>query len=242
MTQANGVVRSLSMIIHGESKAGKSTLAATAPAPRLILDAEGGTKFIPGNKVYWNPEQGPPPRADGTWDTCIVIVRNAAVVQLAYQWLASGQHDFISVILDSISEVQQKVVDSIAGVQQMTTQMWGELLRTVALLCRQFRDLCDHPTKPIGTVILVAMTRERNGKFRPWVQGALEVAMPYYFDVVGFLSVVTDEQGQIRRVLLIGPHPQYEAGERVQGKVGPYEWDPTVPALLDKIYGPPTTA
>jgi hypothetical protein len=232
------VRRSLSLIIHGDSKAGKSTLAATAPAPRLILDAEGGTRFLPQTQVRWDPRQGPPPRYDGTWETCVVVVQDFYSVDLAYQWLVKGDHDFVSVIIDSISEVQQRCVDAIAGTDQMTQPMWGELLRTVALKCRQFRDLCEHPTKPLTAVVLVAMTRERNGKYRPWVQGALEVAMPYYFDVCGFLDVRMDESGNPRRLLICGPSAMHEAGERVQGRIGPYEWDPTIPTMLDKIFGP----
>lgn len=230
--------RSLSIIIHGDPKVGKTRLASTAPAPRLIFDAEAGTRFLPVRQVLWDPKQGPPPAHDETWDTCIVKVHDFHTMQIGYQWLASGQHPFVSVIIDSVSEVQQRSVDAIAGAEQMTTPNWGELLRTVALLCRQFRDLCEHPTKPLQAVVLVAMTRERNGKWRPWVQGALEVAMPYYFDVCGFLQVVQDDAGQPRRVLICGPDPLHEAGERVQGRIGPYEWDPTITGLLDKIYGP----
>lgn len=233
------VGRSLSLIIHGGSKVGKSTLASTAPAPRLILDAEGGTKFLPQVQVRWDPRTGPPPVYDGTWETCVVIVHDFESVRMAYQWLASGQHTFASVILDSISEIQQRCIDAIAGIDQMKQTDWGELLRTVALLARQFRDLCDHPTKPLEAVVMVAMSRDHNGKWRPWVQGALGTALPYYFDVIGALYIGVGPDGITpQRQLLVEPHPLYEAGQRVQGRIGPVEVNPTIPMLLDKIYGP----
>lgn len=36
----------LSMLVHANSKIGKTTLAATAPLPLVVLDAEGGWKWI----------------------------------------------------------------------------------------------------------------------------------------------------------------------------------------------------
>ena len=79
-------LETLSFLIHGPSKSGKSTLGATAPAPVLILDAEGSTKFLPIAKVEWDPISQAPPIYDGTWTHCIVVVR-AFVAYIA-------RHDF----------------------------------------------------------------------------------------------------------------------------------------------------
>src|SRR5688572_5136732 len=68
--------RALSVLVHGHSKVGKTTFAATAPYPRLLLDVEAASRFLPVVKTVWDPSQGPPPAADGTWDTCIVYVRD----------------------------------------------------------------------------------------------------------------------------------------------------------------------
>ena len=43
------VQRSLTIMVYGESKVGKSTFAVTAPYPRLMLDVEGGHRFLPIN-------------------------------------------------------------------------------------------------------------------------------------------------------------------------------------------------
>jgi hypothetical protein len=40
------VHRSLTLMVYGESKVGKSTFAVTAPYPRLMLDVEGGHRFL----------------------------------------------------------------------------------------------------------------------------------------------------------------------------------------------------
>jgi len=91
------------MVIYGGSKVGKTTFAATAPYPRLMLDIEGGHRFLPGVR-YWDPRREAPPVADGTWGTCVVVVSDYDIVLKAYEWLRSGQHQFKSLIIDSISE------------------------------------------------------------------------------------------------------------------------------------------
>jgi hypothetical protein len=102
-------------MVYGESKVGKSTFAVTAPYPRLMLDVEGGHRFLPINVKYWDPLREEPPAADGTWDTCVVNVTDYDTVLKAYQWLQIGKHQFKSLIIDSVSELQVKCVDNIAG-------------------------------------------------------------------------------------------------------------------------------
>jgi hypothetical protein len=237
------VERTLSALFHGESKVGKSTLGNTAPAPRLIMDAEGGSKFLPGRKVVWDVKNEGPPEADGTWDTCIVTIREFSDVRRVYDWLNSGKHGFKSLVVDSISEVQKRCTDDLAGTEQMSQQMWGALLRAMEDLVRKMRDLTSHPTNPLTAVILIAMSREMNGKMRPYVQGQLATTMPYFLDVIGFLTVVdvpnpddpTRPPAKYRK-LIVGPNPQYEAGERVQGRLGDEIWHPHVERMIEQIY------
>lgn len=235
--------RTLSLLVHGESKVGKSTLGNTAPAPRLIMDAEGGSKFLPGRKVVWNVKSDPPPEADGSWDTCIVTIREFSDVRRVYDWLNSGKHGFKSLVIDSISEVQKRCIDDLAGTEQMSQQSWGALLRAMEDLVRKMRDLTSHPTNPLTAVVLIAMSREFNGKMRPYVQGQLGTSLPFFIDVVGYLEVVsvpnTDDPTQPPskyRRLVVSPNDKYEAGERVQGRLGDFVWHPNVEQMLVQIY------
>jgi hypothetical protein len=235
----------LSLLVHGESKVGKSTLGNTAPAPRLIMDAEGGSKFLPGNKTEWKLDEGDgsPPKPDASWDTCIVTIRNFGDVKRVYDWLNSGKHGFKSLVIDSISEIQKRCVDEIAGVDQMNQQAWGSLLRAMEQLVRNMRDLTSHPRNPLTAVVLIAMTREINGKMRPFVQGALATTLPYFIDVVGYLEVVsypdpsdpTQPPTKVRE-LIVSPHERYEAGERVQGRLGERVFHPNVERMISDIY------
>jgi hypothetical protein len=58
--------RSLYVLAYSESKVGKTTLCNTAPAPRLILDAEMASRFLPGNQVRWKPAHRP--ATHGGWN------------------------------------------------------------------------------------------------------------------------------------------------------------------------------
>lgn len=228
----------VSFICYGPSKAGKSTLGDTTPAPRLVLDAEMGSRFTPSRKKRWDPTREAPPEPDGTWDTTLVPVHSYNTVLKAYEWLNSGKHPFRSVVMDSISEIQQRAVDDLVGVNALQLQDWGTLLRRVSDLVRKFRDLTTNPIRPLDAVMLIAMARQRqDGTWQPHVQGALATTLPYVVDVLGYLAPVTKEDGAIVRRLLIGPTPGYETGERVAGRLGHFTDNPNIEDMLSRIRG-----
>jgi hypothetical protein len=243
--------RSLTLLVHGASKAGKSTVASTAPYPRLLLDAEHGHKFLPLHVKYWDPKVEPPPVADGTWDTCVVPVLSYDDMLSAYQYLKLGHHQFKSVIMDSISEIQVKLIDQLSGTEQMKMQTWGTLLRSMGDMLRGLRDLTMHPTNPLEAVVLTAMSKENNdGKYKPYLQGQLATQVSYFWDVVGFIRVEEwpnpdPMQPPIKlRRMYIEATDFAEAGERVQGRLGSIVEQPdlNIVSMLDRIYGPPPAA
>lgn len=247
----NGNYETMSILIHGGAKIGKSTLSSTAPTPLLVLDAEGGWKYLKTagfrsgvllRRREWDPQQGPPPRADGTWDFCHVMVRNWSTLTTVLQWLTMTEHDFQSLIIDSISETQRQLKTNLVGTEQMKIQDWGALLTKMDALIRGYRDLVLL-SGPLRLVVFIAETREDKGKWRPYMQGQIGVSLPYWVDVVGYLYVgtSTDDNGQQMgsvRQLLVGPHPQFESGERVQGVLGNIITDPHLTRMLDVIFPP----
>lgn len=240
------VDRSLTIMVYGESKVGKSSFAVTAPYPRLMLDVEGGHRFLPINVKYWDPMTEEPPLADGTWDTVVVQVREYDVVMKTFQWLQSGKHQFKSLIIDSISELQVKCMDNIAGTEQMKMQQWGELLRHMGALLRDLRDLTMHPTQPLEAVVLTAMARKgQDGVYRPYLQGQLAIQAPYFYDILGAITVETEPNPdpmqsplKVRR-MYVERTPEWEAGERVQGRLGKVvqQGDLGVERMLDMVFG-----
>lgn len=239
--------RSLSILIHGPSKVGKSTLAVTAPAPRLLMDVEAASRFLPIKSVKWNPAKEKPPVADGTWDTCVVSTRDWDTVSKALQWLESGMHPFKSFIIDSISALQGRYVEKIAGRTQPTMNQWGDAFRTVGGLVQDIRDLTDHPTHPIECVVLTAMSKHTNGMFRPWCQGQLQDTLPYLMDSIGYLqvdSLVNNLTGEITEIRKLSTRSNlksdFEAGERVGGAWPATMEKPNISTMIDMIFGEQT--
>lgn len=237
------MLETLSILVHANSKVGKTTLASTAPKPMLILDAEGGSKFLPGRKIQWDPMVSGPPAYDGTWDICVVVVRDFDTMRRCYDWLQHGGHNFKSLSIDSISEVQRRCKANLVGTEQMKMQEWGQLLTIMDSIIRGFRDLTLHPTCPIQVVIFIAETRENSkGKWIPYMQGQITIALPYWMDIVGYLFVqevpTEDPLNPVRSIrrLLISPHPEYEAGERVQGRLGSVVDEPNITNMLATVY------
>lgn len=250
---------SLSALIHAPAKVGKSTLSTTAPPPILVLDAEGGWRFVreagyktgvPLRRVEWNPTAGPPPRWDGTWDFCHVMVRDWRTLTNAYQYLTyTNDHDFRSVILDSVTESQRKLKKQLRGTDQMRIQDWGDLLTHMDILIRDMRDLTLlPPPNPIQHVMFIAETEMKDGAWRPAMQGQIGRSLPYLVDICGYLysEVVKDAQGaptdRIQRKLLIGQgvSPTIISGERVQGALPLIVPDPHITRMMEAIFGPIT--
>lgn len=246
--------RTLSMVIHSPSKTGKSTLGATAPLPIVLFDAEGGTKFLEGSPflaemygrpfktIQWNPSQ-PPPLYDGTWDAAVVTVHSWQDFTGAAQWLQQGAHHFTSLVVDSITEIQRRLKKNLVGTEQLRIQDWGRLLTEMDDAIRGLRDMTINPYNPIRVAVFIAETRQsgNDSKWRPSMQGQIGAALPYLVDITGylFIDMEPDAQGQPTvpvRKLLVNQHPLYEAGERVQGLVGPVISNPRIYSIVDAVY------
>lgn len=221
-----------SVLVYGPSKTGKTTFLASGPPPVLILDAEGGTRFLRARKVIWTSTFDAPPEWDGSWDVCVAYVRDFSTLTNVFNWLHAGAHPFRTVAIDSISEAQQRCVDAIAGQKQMTTPDWGNLLRQISALVRGFRDLLIHPTNPLDCVAFTAMDRPKDGVHAPYLQGAIADVLAYYLDICVYYAVTAGADGVPVRKMLTKPHPLFLAGDR-PGMLPPVIENPTLSAILE---------
>lgn len=212
----------LCQLIHGEPGVGKSWYAQTTPAPRLVLDAEGGSRvpwrMRPNNVaekqrlVKWNPAREEPP-APGDWEVCYVAVQDFQVMSQAYAWLNAGKHPFRSVVIDSLTEVQKRCRDQLGGNDTLTERNWGDLLIKMENLVRYYRDLTFHPTHPLDTVTFIALTDPRSGRSKPAIQGGLSISLPGYVDLEGYLYTEMEDEVNTRK-LLINPVGNFQAKDR----------------------------
>ncbi len=214
-------------LVHGDGGMGKSWLGQTTPAPRLVLDAEGGSRspkrMVDGQrvrqrKIRWDPHRDDPPAA-GEWDIAHVRVLDWDTVDKVYEWLEAGRHPFKSVVLDSLTEIQQRCKDQIMGDDdEMTQRKWGTLKTRMEHKVRAFRDLVQHPKNPLDAVVFLALTQDKDGKRKPLIEGALGKSLPGYVDLEGYLYVYVDDDGDETRQMLIVPRTikgvAYEAKDR----------------------------
>jgi hypothetical protein len=226
-------VTPLTLVVHGASGVGKSWLGDTAPAPRLILDAEGGTKWTPSNKAFWNPTKGEKPPMDAD-ETTVVTVKDFATLGMVYQWLQSGQHPFKSVVMDSLTEIQKRCLDNVSGTEAMTQQGWGEVLRKMEGLVRSYRDLTMNNGKSLHNVTFLCGSQLKDGELRPHLQGQLGLTLPYYVDVVGYLHVAQDADGGIAREMLVTPVQGFSAKDRT-GRLGFKLTNPSISGMVDAL-------
>lgn len=228
----------LSIGVHGYQKQGKSSLGDTGPVPRLILDVETASFWTPSPKVYWDfkretcpnwPQDARAQSPDGLWDTCIVIIHDYADLYKLLDFLVKGAHPFNSISMDSVTEIQQRVIWDLAGTGKMKQDDWGQLLRHVNALIRGYRDLITHPTNRIWSVVYIMGTHydQRMGKFRPLVQGSSADYLPYVPYVLGWLEAGQDGS----RHLWIGPSQLHETGERLWGRL-PYDMQLGYPGMV----------
>lgn len=220
------VDRQFSALIHGPSKAGKSSLSFTAPFPLACLDAEGSTKFIktagfksavPARKIDWNPITEKAPVHDGSWDVAVVKVPDWLTMKTFRDRIKLEPHPFRSLSLDSVTEIQRKCKSSLERRMNMQQQDWGVLLAEMDDLIRGLRDLTLVADNPLQVAVFIAETVMKDGKWRPNMQGAISTSMPYWVDVCGYLDQRELTDGTTQTELTASKHPLYEAGERVQG-------------------------
>lgn len=128
---AADIPQDITALIYGRSGTGKTTLAGSFPPNVLILDfKERGTdsiRDIPGVKVLFME----------SWDD----------LQDVFWSLESGNHDYSTVVLDTVSGMQDLAIDN-AKIQSgkssdspTTQKMWGEVSGSMKEIIFQFRDL-----------------------------------------------------------------------------------------------------
>lgn len=236
----------LTALLHGESGVGKSWLADTVPGPRLILDLEGRAKYTPsGPKILWDVRTQAPPVHDGTWDTCVVMVPDFDTLTQVFTWLRSGQHPFVSVVVDSLMEAQKRCIDARFGAIALDQQGWGTLLRELEKIVRDYRDLTLVPSTHVRVVVFVTGSVQDGKNWRPLLQGALKDTVPYYIDLVGYYflnPMVTAEGATVGfvRSLLVEKRPGFIAKDGTGKIVVAYPDgvvpEPNITALVELLH------
>ncbi len=143
----------LNILVYGESGIGKTVLCGSASmveamSPVLILDVEGGVE--PLRTMY--------PQVD------VIRIKTIKDLQNAYNELFRGKHNYKTIVLDSLTEIQKVYMgeimvnvvkeDSDRDPDVPGMYEWNKNTEQVRKLVRAFRDL------PVNTV-LTALADQR---------------------------------------------------------------------------------
>lgn len=233
-TQQTTISQGIKVLIYGGSGAGKTVLAATAPAP-IMLSAESGLLSLRQANIE---------RLHGvatagiTYDLPVISISTVDDLSDAYQWLAydPASHPFQTVYIDSLSEIAEVVLNNAKAQVKDPRQAYGELIEKMENLIRLYRDL------PGRNVVMTAKQEpfkdDLSGavKYGPSMPGSkLGNKLPYFFDEVFRMGVNKTPQGEVYRFLQTDKDLQYEAKDR-SGALELQEY-PSLTHVFNKILG-----
>jgi phage nucleotide-binding protein len=223
----------INMLVYGNSGMGKTRLGGTAdsvPAMRkvLVLDVEGGTLTL----THSNP------------NVDIVRVKTWKEVQAVYDELYAGNHDYSTVILDSLTEIQKfnmyTVMEDLKkdpknserSIDVPSMREWGINLEQMRKFVRAFRDM------PINTIFTALAKEEKNAKSgmihkKPSLSGKLADEVAAFLDIVCYMYV-KEIDGELRRMLLTSSTDEFVAKDRT-GKLPLVIQNPTMPEIYKYI-------
>jgi len=232
------------VLLFAPAGAGKTVFLGTAQDdertyPMLILDFEGGTESLACLDIDTIPI-----RAWEDYNEAFEALANGDVIEFEGE-----EYDFSkykSLGIDSISETHKFALLEILrkeGPSRRNPDLievgdYGTAGTQMRRLLREFRDLPLH-------VFFVAHAKEteipREGKVRvPDLAGAMAEEVAGLTSVAGYLAQFTDEDGDLRRTIILHGDRKFRTKARTRwGVDAPEEViDPTVTTLLDALgYG-----
>lgn len=227
----------LRVLVYGRNKQGKTRFAASAPNV-LILDVnEEGTKSARGYK-----------------GAKVVHIQKWEDIRLAYWYLKRGDHEFESIVIDTITALQLMCMTHVLneeGEKDMNKDKamparrdWGKLAELMKHTLLDFRNLPMH-------VVFVAQERQLTDddgvvlERVPDLSTANRSVALASVDIIGRIY-----QKEVRAVnkkskkevvkwetrMLVGPHEEYATGGRIDPEVLPrVVKNPTMPALIELV-------
>jgi len=218
----------IKMLITGESGVGKTRSAISLKESGfkpLIVSAESGVLSLQGSGI---PMIDIARNDDGKE---IPMEKRFDRLGEVFKWLKLGQKDYDTVMLDSLTEVNQTLMASLNAKypdRKDSLPKYGENSETMLKLVRAFRDLPYH-------VVIVSLSEvEKDDIGRRFttasVIGKVANFLPSLMDEVLNLQIFQDDHGKVTRRFQCSPSGQIVCKDR-SGKLDAYE-----PADLGKIF------
>lgn len=165
----------LKMLIYGKSGTGKTTFGATAPKV-LFVSSEAGLLSVADKKIQY------------------ASIKTLQDLRDVYALLRGGKSGFETVVIDSLTDIQNHIISQITGGKRMPQKgEWSDFGFELNKILRDFRDLDMH-------VIFLALETDKEIEdekmmYMPDLYGSVRDKAAGYMDYVGRLALwsVTDE-------------------------------------------------
>jgi len=214
---------SILMVVYGEGGVGKTTFAATAPKP-IIADCENGSKYFGLRGI----------------ESDVALIENWGDMQEFMEVSLTDKYE--TIIIDPIGELMEKLVRYMVNkadsklVQKdgnPTMAGWGWLKQTMRNFLKVMRDSGKN-------IIIVAHVQEKDDEGRmikrPMVATKLASELVNLVDVVGYMTTVTDAEGDTKRVIIVDPTSDKFVAKDRTGQLGKYI-EPDFTKIVDGIRG-----
>lgn len=219
------------VLIHSPAGHGKTHFLGTAQDdprtfPMAFLNFEGGEQTLAG------------------LDIDVYDIRDSQDYDAVYRDLKSGKTGHKSVGVDSVTETQVSTLLEILekdgaarpDPDQLSQADWGITLIRMRRIIRQYVKML--PMHVFMTALSKDDVIPRVGSVKtPAVQGAFAAELPGILDVVAYLALEENADGETERILLLHDYPKFNVKARTPwGVAVPTEIvNPTVEKLLDAL-------
>lgn len=223
----------VNVLIYGDSGIGKTVLAGSASivaemGPVVVVDFEGGTISL---KDFYP-------------DVDVVRVKTIREMQRVYDELYRMKHNYKTVVIDSLTEVQKMFMSEIVKAQYQKDPdkydedvpgiyEWGKNTEQIRKLVRAYRDL---PMNSIFTALAME-TKDKNNVTRtvPNFSNKLIGEVPGLVDIVLYMYTKKIDKNTYKRLLLTRKTDTTVAKDRTN-KLPVVVEEPTFQMLYDLIY------
>lgn len=159
-------------LVYGASGSGKTSFAGTAKNA-IFLSAEGGLLSIASLAPNY------------------IEIKSLNDLKEAYMYLKTQPHNFDTVIIDSITEINDIIKSDIEKKTGKAMQIadWGTLGKEIKQQFRSFRDLPMHTIFIAQEMIESQDDNNRVSKRVPSLNGKASTEIAYFMDIVGYVFV-----------------------------------------------------
>lgn len=212
-------------VVYGASGIGKTSFAGEAKNV-IFASAEGGLLSIADKLPNY------------------VEIKSLQDLKDFYKYLKTTPHNFDSVVIDSITEINEIIkldIEKKNG-RAMQLQDWGTLSKEIKNILRSFRDLAEEPKETDAVkhkainVLFIAQElyedKDENGaasKIVPSLNGKASTDIAYFMDIVGYMIV--DKAGQ--RKIITSSNPKLLTKDRT--KLIGNDTEVSFQAWIDKV-------